>query len=125
MTNKQQILIVDDESPIREMISYALNAAGFTALHANDAEQAMSLVDDKIPDLILMDWMLPGISGLELSRSLRHFKKTRNIPILMLSARSEDEDRLKGFKAGVDDYMAKPFSTKELVTRIKALLGCS
>lgn len=123
MSDRQYILIVDDESPIREMISYALNAAGFTALHANDAEQVMSLMEDRLPDLILMDWILPGISGLELSRSLRHFKKTRNIPILMLSARAEDEDRLNGFKAGVDDYMTKPFSTKELVMRINALLG--
>jgi len=122
MPNNEYILIVDDESPIREMISYVLNAAGFTALHANDAEQVMSLLEEQLPDLILMDWMLPGISGLELSRSLRHFKKTRNIPILMLSARADDKDRLDGFKAGVDDYMTKPFSTKDLVERIKALL---
>jgi two-component system phosphate regulon response regulator PhoB len=123
MSNNKLILIVDDELPIREMISYALTPAGFSSLHANNAEQAMSLIKKELPDLILMDWMLPGISGLELSRSLRHYKRTRNIPILMLSARTEDEDRLDGFKAGVDDYMTKPFSTHELIKRIKILLG--
>jgi len=125
MRVKESILIVDDEPTIRELISYALNDAGFTAVHANDAEQAMNGIEKTLPNLILMDWTLPGISGLELSRSLRQFNKTRDIPILMVSAHSEDVDRLEGFKAGVDDYIIKPFSTKNLIKRVKTLLGYS
>ncbi len=116
------ILVVEDEPAIQELISYNLKQAGHQALKADNAEQAMNLVQNALPDLILLDWMLPGISGVELARRLRTDKRTRTIPIIMLTARSEEQDKLTGLETGADDYITKPFSPRELNARIKAVL---
>lgn len=116
------ILIVEDEQPIRQMVGFALGRAGFEVSEAADAEQAYSEIDRKRPQLILMDWMLPGISGLELVKRFQREADTQGIPIIMLTARSEENDKINGFNAGVDDYISKPFSPAELVMRIKAVL---
>ncbi len=116
------ILVVEDEPAIQELISYNLKQAGHQALKADNAEQAMNLVQNALPDLILLDWMLPGISGVELARRLRSDKRTRTIPIIMLTARSEEQDKLTGLETGADDYITKPFSPRELNARVKAVL---
>ena len=116
------ILVVEDEPAIQELISYNLKQAGHQALKADNAEQAMNLVQNALPDLILLDWMLPGISGVELARRLRTDKRTRTIPIIMLTARSEEQDKLTGLETGADDYITKPFSPRELNARVKAVL---
>ncbi|MEO6698118.1 MAG: phosphate regulon transcriptional regulator PhoB [Paraperlucidibaca sp.] len=117
-----KILIVDDEAAIREMISIALDLAGYTCLEAEDALQAHHLVVDERPALILLDWMLPGMSGIELARRLKRDENTREIPIIMLTARGEEDNKIQGLDAGADDYITKPFSTRELASRIKAVL---
>lgn len=116
------ILIIEDEAAIREMVSDALERAGFRVSEAGDTREARRRVVDEPPDLILLDWMLPGVSGIEFARSLRDEKLTRDIPVIMLTARGEEADRIKGFAAGVDDYVSKPFSLRELVARVKAVL---
>lgn len=116
------ILIVEDEQPIRNMVGFALGRAGFELTEAANAEQAYAEIDRKRPELILMDWMLPGISGLELVRRLQRDANTQDIPIIMLTARAEESDKINGFHAGVDDYISKPFSPAELVARIQAVL---
>ena len=116
------ILVVEDEPAIQELISYNLKQAGHQALKADNAEQAMNLVQNELPDLILLDWMLPGMSGVELARRLRTDKRTRTIPIIMLTARSEEQDKLTGLETGADDYITKPFSPRELNARVKAVL---
>ena len=116
------ILLVEDESAIREMVSLALERAGFTVWQAEDGAQAEKLLVDVMPDLMLLDWMMPGISGIELARRLRRDEVTRDIPIIMLTARTEEEDTIRGLESGVDDYMTKPFSPRELIARINALL---
>ena len=121
MTGKT-ILLVEDEAAIREMICLALERAGYTVWQAGDGSEADRLLADGMPDLILLDWMLPGVSGLEIARHLRRDEVTSNVPIIMLTARSEEEDCIRGLDSGVDDYMTKPFSPRELVARIKALL---
>ena len=121
MTGKT-ILLVEDEAAIREMICLALERAGYTVWQAGDGSEADRLLADGMPDLILLDWMLPGASGLEIARHLRRDEVTSNVPIIMLTARSEEEDCIRGLDSGVDDYMTKPFSPRELVARIKALL---
>ena len=118
----KRILIVEDETSIREMIAFALRKAGMDAMQAADARAAQLAVAEQVPDLILLDWMLPGMSGLELARRLRKEELSREIPIIMLTARGEEMDRVNGLEAGVDDYVVKPFSTRELVARIKAVL---
>lgn len=120
--NSDKILIVDDEAAIREMIAIALDLAGYTCLEAEDALQAHHLIVDERPALILLDWMLPGVSGIELARRLKREDSTREIPIIMLTARGEEDNKILGLDAGADDYMTKPFSTRELVSRIKAVL---
>ncbi len=117
-----KILIVDDEAAIREMISIALDLAGYSCLEAEDALQAHHLVVDERPALILLDWMLPGMSGIELARRLKRDENTREIPIIMLTARGEEDNKIQGLDAGADDYITKPFSTRELASRIKAVL---
>ncbi len=117
-----RILIVEDEPAIRDLISVNLRHAGFEPLEAADANQARREIDSALPDLILLDWMLPDISGVELARKLRADDRTRGLAILMLTARAEESDTLQGFDAGVDDYLSKPFSPRELIARIKALL---
>jgi two-component system phosphate regulon response regulator PhoB len=118
----KRILIVEDEASIREMIAFALRKADMEAAHAADARAAQLSIADQPPDLILLDWMLPGMSGLELARRLRKEELSREIPIIMLTARGEEMDRVNGLEAGVDDYVIKPFSTRELIARIKAVL---
>lgn len=117
-----RILLVEDEPAVREMTVFALERAGFTVDEAGDAEEALRMLDGAQPDLILLDWMMPGVSGLELARQLRRQESTSELPIIMLTAKAEEVDTLKGFDAGVDDYISKPFSPKELVARIKAVL---
>jgi two-component system, OmpR family, phosphate regulon response regulator PhoB len=116
------VLVVEDEPAIQELIAYNLKQAGHQPLRADNAEQALVLVASALPDLVLLDWMLPGLSGVELAKRLRADKRTRAIPIIMLTARSEEQDKLQGLEIGADDYITKPFSPRELNARIKAVL---
>jgi two-component system phosphate regulon response regulator PhoB len=116
------ILVVEDEPAIQELISYGLRQAGHVTLCAGDAEQAMTIVNDVLPDLVLLDWMLPGMSGIEFAQLLRRVARTKNIPIIMLTARAEESDKVSGLEIGADDYITKPFSPRELIARIKAVL---
>ena len=118
----KRILIVDDEPAIRDMVAFALRKGDFEPVHAGDAREAQSAIADRVPDLILLDWMLPGMSGLDLARRLRKEELTRDVPIIMLTARGEETDRVGGLEAGVDDYVVKPFSPRELIARIKAVM---
>jgi two-component system phosphate regulon response regulator PhoB len=104
------------------MVAFALSRAGLESVHAGDARTAQEAIMARVPDLILLDWMLPGMSGLEFARRLRREEMTREVPIIMLTARGEENDRVGGLDAGVDDYVVKPFSTRELVARIKAVI---
>ena len=116
------ILIVDDEAPIREMVAMALEMAGFLCIEAGDALQAHSLIVDEKPDLILLDWMMPDISGIELARRLKRDELTQEIPIIMLTAKGEEDHKIQGLETGADDYITKPFSTRELIARLKAVM---
>ena len=116
------ILIVEDEPAIAELITLTLRRSGHQTVHAESVERAITLVDQAMPDLALIDWMLPGASGVELVKKLRSDKRTKTIPIIMLTAKSEEADKLMGLETGADDYVTKPFSPKELVARIKAVL---
>jgi two-component system phosphate regulon response regulator PhoB len=116
------ILIVEDEPSIREMLRMALSRAEFRVMEAGDAQAARLKVAEAHPDLILMDWMLPGVSGVELARELKNNAQTQDIPIIMVTARAEEEDRVRGLNIGCDDYVSKPFSFPELIARIKAVL---
>jgi two-component system phosphate regulon response regulator PhoB len=116
------ILVVEDEPAIQELIAYNLKQAGHQTLLADNAEQALNLVSNALPDLVLLDWMLPGLSGIEFARRLRADKRTRTVPIIMLTARSDETDKLAGLETGADDYITKPFSPRELTARIKAVL---
>ncbi len=120
--NAKHILIIEDEQPIREMIGFALESTGFKIHEAADARQAQTQIADGLPDLILLDWMLPGISGIDYARRLKKEELTREIPIIMLTARTQEEDKVQGLESGADDYVTKPFSPRELVARIKAVL---
>jgi len=119
---QKRILIVEDEASIRDMVAFALRKANIETSLAADASEAQQAINKSVPDLILLDWMLPGMSGLELARRWRREKLTSEIPIIMLTARGEEADRVNGFEAGVDDYVSKPFSSRELIARIKAVL---
>ncbi len=116
------VLIVDDEAPIREMIAVALEMADYDYIEAKDAREAHALIVDKLPDLILLDWMLPGTSGVELARRLKKEEATADIPIIMLTAKVEEDNKIQGLEVGADDYITKPFSPRELVARLKAVL---
>jgi two-component system phosphate regulon response regulator PhoB len=116
-----KILIVDDEPDIRATIRFALEENGFQVQEAGHADEARKLIAEE-PDLVLLDWMLPGRSGLELAAQLKQSPKTRAIPIIMISARGEEEDRVKGLDTGADDYITKPFSPREMVARVNAVL---
>ncbi|QEQ98208.1 phosphate regulon transcriptional regulator PhoB [Neptunomonas concharum] len=122
MSASKQVLIVDDEAPIREMIAVALEMAGYDCLEAESAQEAHAMIVDQKPDMILLDWMMPNMSGIELARRLRKDEVTADIPIIMLTAKGEEENKVKGLEAGVDDYITKPFSPRELVARLKAVL---
>lgn len=119
---KSRILIIEDEPAIREMVGVALSRAGFELTGVGNTTEALISISDHMPDLILLDWMLPGTSGLELSRRLKKDDLTKNIPIIMLTARGEEADKITGLDTGADDYITKPFSPRELVARIKAVL---
>ncbi len=119
---QKRILIVDDEPSIRDMVAFALRKNDYEPVHAGDAREAQTAIIDKVPDLILLDWMLPSTTGLELARRWRKDEMTRDIPIIMLTARGEENDRVSGLDAGVDDYVIKPFSARELIARIRAVM---
>ncbi len=116
------ILIVEDEADIQELIAYNLEKAGHETVRASDAEQALTIVREALPHLVIIDWMLPGMSGIELARALRANKRTEGIPLIMVTARVAEEDKLAGLEIGADDYMTKPFSPRELNARVKAVL---
>ncbi len=118
----KRILIVEDEAAIRDMVAFALRKDGMLPVHAADAREAQHAIAAQVPDLILLDWMLPGMSGIEFARRLRREELTREVPIIMLTARGEESDRVGGLDAGVDDYVVKPFSTRELMARIRAVM---
>lgn len=116
------VLLVEDEADIREMLTFTLERSGFNVVSAETAEQALEILDGPLPNLVLIDWMLPGMSGVDLARRLRRDPLTAELPLLMLTARGEESDKLKSFDAGIDDYVTKPFSPRELTARVKALL---
>ena len=116
------VLIVEDEPEIREMLKFSLTRAGFEVKEARTSEMALQHLDSNLPDILVVDWMLPGMTGVELAKRLRRDALTENLPLLMLTARNEESDVLRSFESGIDDYMSKPFSPKELIARIKALL---
>jgi two-component system phosphate regulon response regulator PhoB len=116
------ILVVEDEPAIQELISYNLELAGHQTLRAESAEQALEMVHSALPDLVVLDWMLPGMSGIEFARRLRADKRTRTVPLIMLTARADEQDKLAGLETGADDYLTKPFSPRELNARVKAVL---
>lgn len=116
------VLIVDDEAPIREMIAVALEMADYRVLEADSAQAAHAMVVDHQPDLVLLDWMMPGTSGIELARRLKRDEATADLPIIMLTAKGEEDNKIQGLEAGADDYITKPFSPRELVARLKAVL---
>lgn len=116
------ILVVDDETSIREMLVISLESAGYNVLQAENAKTAHSLVLDKHPDLILLDWMMPVTTGLELLRRLKRDEMTDHIPVIMLTAKAEESSKISGLDSGADDYIAKPFSPRELLSRVKAIL---
>ena len=119
---KHTILVVDDESAIRDMMCIALEAADYNVLQAENAHQAHAVIVDRHPDLILLDWMMPGTSGLELLRRLKRDEMTEKIPVIMLTAKAEEDSKVHGLDSGADDYVPKPFSPRELISRIKAIL---
>ena len=119
---KANLFIVEDEMPIVTLLKYNLEKEGHKVNYALNGEDAIRSIKDQNPDLILLDWMLPDISGIEVCRNLKRINLLKNIPIIMLTAKGEEEDKLKGFKTGADDYVSKPFSQKELIARVNALL---
>ena len=121
MTGKQ-ILIVEDEKPIRDMIAFGLRRAGFDVREAEDCAAARASIADLRPDLVLVDWMLPDQTGLELTRAVKRNKDTADLPVILLTARAEEQDKVAGLEGGADDYVTKPFSPRELLARIQAVL---
>lgn len=119
---KPFIVIAEDEQAVSELLRYNLEAEGYETAIANDGDEAMLLIDERVPDLMLLDWMLPKISGIEICRRVRTRHETANLPIIMLTARTEEADRIRGLETGADDYVTKPFSTNELMARVKAVL---
>ena len=120
MANK--LLIIEDEPDLRELLSFTLSREGYDVMEAETAETALQMLDSTLPDLAIVDWMLPGMDGIELVKRLRRDDITEDLPIIMLTARGEEPDKLKSFDVGIDDYITKPFSPRELLARIKALL---
>ena len=116
------ILVVEDEPAIQELLVFNVMQCGFRAIRAHDAASAQEHINQALPDLILLDWMMPGVTGVELARRLRADQRTRNIPIIMLTARSDERDKVLGLESGADDYITKPFSPRELMARIRAVL---
>lgn len=116
------VLVVEDEPSQREVLAYNLEAEGFSVIRAEDGDEALLLVDEQAPDVIVLDWMLPGVSGIEVCRRLKSRSETRDVPIIMLSARSEEVDRVRGLETGADDYVVKPYSLVELMARVRTQL---
>jgi two-component system phosphate regulon response regulator PhoB len=119
---QKKILVIEDEAAIRDMIAFTLESEDFQVTGVENGNEARKVISDAVPDLMLIDWMLPGVSGLELVRGFRRSAATRTVPIIMLTARSDEDDRVDGLDSGADDYITKPFSTRELLSRISALL---
>jgi len=119
---RPNILVVEDEDALATLLRYNLEKEGFDPTVAGDGEEAMLAVDERMPDAVVLDWMLPKISGVEVCRRLRNRRETRNIPIIILTARGEESDRIRGLETGADDYIVKPFSMAELMARIRAVL---
>ena len=119
---KETILIVDDEKDIAKMLDYNLKKEGYKTLVAHDGEDALDMANAKLPDLVLLDLMLPGVDGLEVCKELKSERKTASIPVIMLTAKSQESDKIVGLELGADDYITKPFSPRELIARIKAVL---
>lgn len=119
---KNKILIVEDENAIRDMIRFALASTSFEVIEAQSVSEAERLIADHIPQLILLDWMLPGMSGIDFAKQLKQKSNTKNIPIIMLTAKAEEANKIKGLETGADDYITKPFSPRELIARIKTVL---
>ena len=120
--NQPRVLVVEDEAPVRQMIAFNLNRAGFIVDEAPDCATARSCIADNRPDLVLVDWMLPDSSGLELTRSLKRDDEYKDLAIIMLTARAEEQSKILGLDSGADDYVTKPFSARELLARINAVL---
>ncbi|MGF1759916.1 phosphate regulon transcriptional regulator PhoB [Photobacterium sagamiensis] len=118
----RRILVVEDEAPIREMLCFVLEQKGYQPIEAEDYDSALDKICEPYPELILMDWMLPGGSGINLIKHLKRDEMTRQIPVVMLTARGEEEDKVRGLEVGADDYITKPFSPKELMARLKAVM---
>ena len=119
---KQKVLVVEDDKDIQEIIEYNFTSEGYEVITCSDGEDAIELIRHETPDLVILDWMLPNLSGSEILRQVRSSKKIRKTPIIMLTARTEEIDKLKAFDTGADDYITKPFSNAELIARTKALL---
>ena len=117
-----KILVVEDDQSLAELLNYNLGREGFAVSLATDGEEALIAVDEDAPDLVVLDWMLPHISGIEICRQLRARTETKDLPVIMLTARGEEEDRVRGLEIGADDYLTKPFSMTELVARVRAVL---
>lgn len=122
MADQPTVLVVEDEQAQREVLAYNLEAEGFRVTRAENGEEALMLVDEDAPDIIVLDWMLPNVSGIEVCRQLKMRSNTRGVPIIMLSARSEEVDRVRGLETGADDYVVKPYSVIELMARVRAQL---
>jgi len=119
---KPSILIVEDEPALVDLLRYNLEANGFEVRATMDGDEALMMVDERLPDLIVLDWMLPSVSGIEICRQLRRKTATRQVPIILLTARTEESDRIRGLESGADDYVTKPFSPTELLARVRAVL---
>lgn len=119
---KPSVLVVEDEEALATLLRYNLEKEGYEAMVAADGEEAMLAIHERMPDVVLLDWMLPNVSGVEVCRRLRSQRETRNLPVIMLTARGEESDRLRGLETGADDYVVKPFSMAELIARIRAVL---
>lgn len=119
---KPKVLLAEDDTSLTELLTYNLEQEGFEVLHAADGEEAMALAQEHLPDIAILDWMIPYLSGIEICRRLRRAPETANLPIIMLTARSEESDRIRGLDTGADDYITKPFSPRELIARIRAVL---
>jgi two-component system phosphate regulon response regulator PhoB len=118
----RKILVVEDEAPIRDMLCFVLEQNGYQAITADDFPSAVNQLIEPYPDLVLLDWMIPGGSGIQFAKKMKQHELTRNIPIIMITARGEEEDKVRGLEVGADDYVTKPFSPKELMARIKAVI---
>ncbi len=120
--NAPRILVIEDESAQMELVSYNLEAQGFVVTQAGNGEEGLMHIEESPPDLVVLDWMLPGVSGIEICRRIKKQQKTRKLPVIMLTARGEESDRIRGLDTGADDYVVKPYSVNELIARVRALL---